>query len=112
MIKRDEERWAKMETDSKREQERLEALVGTDKRNQSSVAYDPLTLQYRDSGKAAQLKYEDEMVKVRPKCSLCLLSSVVFHSSLSFRTCSVDRCASACLPDDVVSIDPKCGQQR
>lgn len=43
---RDEDRWKQMEDAQREEQQKWEALRGTSKNNQSSVAYDVISMQY------------------------------------------------------------------
>eukprot|EP00771_Trimastix_marina_P001228 gnl/Trimastix_PCT/2283.p1 GENE.gnl/Trimastix_PCT/2283~~gnl/Trimastix_PCT/2283.p1 ORF type:complete len:196 (-),score=28.70 gnl/Trimastix_PCT/2283:129-716(-) len=60
-MQRESERWKRMEESDQREQQRIERLAGTGKKNVSSVAYDPVTLSYNDSHDGERLRREDEM---------------------------------------------------
>lgn len=57
---REETRWAKIEMEHRYHEEHNAVLMASDKakRNASSVAYNPLTLEYNDSYNGEMLKYK------------------------------------------------------
>lgn len=60
---REETRWAKIEMEHRYHEEQNAELMASDKakRNASSVAYNPLTLEYNDSYNGELLKYKARM---------------------------------------------------
>lgn len=58
---REEERWKKIEEQRKKEQEFLDAIRDTNKKNRSSTNYDLITLEGKDEKTRAMDKYEYEM---------------------------------------------------
>jgi hypothetical protein len=83
---REETRWAKIEMEHRYHEEASAELMASDKakRNASSVAYNPLTLEYNETYNGELLKYNDDKVKYKvgsPVCGtlvvrlFCLLAS-------------------------------------
>ncbi|KAJ4455172.1 hypothetical protein PAPYR_9901 [Paratrimastix pyriformis] len=71
---RETQRWKTMEEEERRERERAAAVAGTSKRNQSGVAYDPLTLTYADTPEGRNLKDRDERARERADFRMAELS--------------------------------------
>ena len=66
-LDREEARWNTMEREREIEGQKLEILQNSSKgtRNHSSVAYDPLTLEYHATPAGQQQQFEDNMTKYR-----------------------------------------------
>lgn len=64
---REETRWAKIEMEHRYNEEHNAEMMASDKakRNASSVAYNPLTLEYNDSYNGQYLKYKDDVVRFK-----------------------------------------------
>mmetsp|Transcript_47035 Transcript_47035/g.75313 ORF Transcript_47035/g.75313 Transcript_47035/m.75313 type:complete len:189 (+) Transcript_47035:193-759(+) len=64
---REETRWAKVEMEHRYHEEHNAEMMASDKakRNASSVAYNPLTLEYNDTYNGELLKYGDEQVRYK-----------------------------------------------
>lgn len=66
---REETRWAKIEMEHRYHEERNAELMASEKAksNASSVAYNPLTLEYNKSYNGELLKYRDDQVRRRTR---------------------------------------------
>lgn len=67
-LARDERRWHDMSERAAAEEERIARFRATGykaTKNQPSLPFNPITLQYRDDTKGVRLKYDDDMVKYR-----------------------------------------------
>ena len=62
---REETRWAKIEMEHRYNEEHNAELMASDKAksNASSVAYNPLTLEYNDTYQGELLKYRDDQAR-------------------------------------------------
>eukprot|EP01029_Cantina_marsupialis_P029392 TRINITY_DN780245_c0_g1_i1.p1 TRINITY_DN780245_c0_g1~~TRINITY_DN780245_c0_g1_i1.p1 ORF type:complete len:212 (+),score=47.09 TRINITY_DN780245_c0_g1_i1:115-750(+) len=66
--KRDDDRWRHMEAQDEREKQKWAARRGTGefgRKNNGSVAYDPVTLKYNDGNDGERLAYHDKLVRHR-----------------------------------------------
>ena len=67
-LNRDQERWKKMDAMEKRDEEKLNKLKETQqagKKNLSSAAYNPITLEYDPTEGGKKLKQADDIAKYR-----------------------------------------------
>ena len=67
-LNRDSERWKKMDEEQKREDNKLTKLKqtsGAGKKNYSSAAYNPITLEYDPTESGMKLRQADELAKYR-----------------------------------------------
>jgi len=67
-LARDSERWQRMDEEDKKETEKLSKLKDTNqagKKNASSAAYNPITLEYAPTSEGVKLKQSDDLAKYR-----------------------------------------------
>ena len=67
-LERDSERWKRMDEEDKKEGDKLSKLKDTNqagKKNLSSAAYNPLTLEYDPTESGSKLKQSDDLAKFR-----------------------------------------------
>ena len=67
-LSRDNERWQKMDEDDKKEEGKLTKLKDSNqvgKKNLSSAAYNPITLEYNPTDGGVKLKQADDVAKYR-----------------------------------------------
>mmetsp|Transcript_15079 Transcript_15079/g.17081 ORF Transcript_15079/g.17081 Transcript_15079/m.17081 type:complete len:114 (-) Transcript_15079:91-432(-) len=65
-VRLEEERWNKIDAENQSEAEKQQRLMERGApRNESSVPYNPLTLQYRETKAGEQLRYMDDTTRYR-----------------------------------------------
>ena len=67
-LNRDNERWERMDNEAHREEQKISKLKETNqagKKNLSSAAYNPITLEYDPTESGKKLKQSDDMAKYR-----------------------------------------------